>query len=232
MATAYSHIQEPQAHSYGFNDDTFRANQPASMKKPPQPTQGLNAGTSFFKTPGQLAGSGTAAKIGPIATALYVVLWENGNRNGSNTFKSSDKALSLETGICLTTLREVRAKLVEERLIEVRRGSKGQRFTYYLVPQDWKWVKRAERPEKPAKQRKPRAPKTAPPTAPPATMIPAPTPAAPKIVTMPTPAPSTRPMRCRHCRCSKMTETETPGRYQCGVCYEFTMKPAAPHAAL
>lgn len=109
----------------------------------------------FSKVPNKFFGSGMARKIGPSASVLYFALCENANRNRepSNTFKASDKALASETGLSPRTIRDMRIKLFENGLAEYQREP-GQSYTYTLLRQELKWIKLAERLRQ---KRKPRA---------------------------------------------------------------------------
>ena len=120
----------------------------------PQRQKSVDIGP-FAKFPNKFFGSGMARKIGPSASVLYFAFCENANRNRepSNTFKASDKALASETGLSPRTMRDARIKLVENRLVSCSREP-GQSYTYTLLPQELKWLKRSERPRQ---KRKPRA---------------------------------------------------------------------------
>jgi hypothetical protein len=101
----------------------------------------------FAKFPNKFFGSGMARKLGPSASLLYIALCENANRNRdrSNTFGARDRDLAWETGLSPRTIRNVRIKLSENRLVEYRREP-GQKYTYTLLRQELKWFKPAERP--------------------------------------------------------------------------------------
>jgi DNA-binding transcriptional ArsR family regulator len=100
----------------------------------------------FARFPNKFFGSGTARKLGTSASLLYFALCENANRNRepSNTFKASDKALASETGLSPRTLRNVRIRLLENGLVTYQREP-GESYTYTLVRQNLSWVKLTER---------------------------------------------------------------------------------------
>jgi DNA-binding transcriptional ArsR family regulator len=101
----------------------------------------------WARFPNKFFGSGMARKVGPSASVLYFALCENANRNRepSNTFKTSDKALASETGLSPRTMRNVRTKLLENGLVAYSREP-GQNYTYTLLRQELKWLSRSERP--------------------------------------------------------------------------------------
>lgn len=99
----------------------------------------------FTKVPNKYFGSGKGQTVGPSATVLYFALCENGNRNSSNTFKASDKALASETSLSPRTLRNARIRLREHGLIAYSREP-GQSFAYELLPQNLNWLPRENRP--------------------------------------------------------------------------------------
>jgi hypothetical protein len=126
-----------------------------SVSSAPGKANGVDVGPRFFKVPGRLFGSGLAQILGPTATLLYVALWENANRPTppSNTFRTTDKKLSSDTGLSPRTIRDARNRLIEKGVIRCTREA-GAKFEYTLVPQDLKWTPTDERPR--AKKR-PRA---------------------------------------------------------------------------
>jgi hypothetical protein len=109
----------------------------------------------WARFPNKFFGSGMARKVGTSASVLYFALCENANRNRepSNTFKASDRALASETGLSPRTMRDVRTKLLENGLVSYSRDP-GQSYTYTLLRQELKWLKRSERPRP---KQKPRA---------------------------------------------------------------------------
>jgi len=109
----------------------------------------------YARFPNKFFGSGMARKIGTSACVLYFAFCENANRNRepSNTFKASDKALASETDLSPRTIRDARIKLFENGLISYTRKP-GESYTYTLLRQDLKWLGRSERPRQ---KRKPRA---------------------------------------------------------------------------
>jgi len=114
----------------------------------------LNIGP-WARFPNKFFGSGMARKVGASASVLYFALCENANRDRqpSNTFKASDKALASETDLSPRTIRNARNKLIDNGLISCSRKP-GESFTYTLLRQDLKWLKRSKRPRQ---KRKPRA---------------------------------------------------------------------------
>ena len=108
---------------------------------------------NFTKVPHCLFGSGTAARLGKSASLLYVALCERANREGGNTFKTSDAALASETSLAPRTISGLRKKLVENGLVEVTR-ERGQSFSYTLLGQAFEWKQLKHRPRS---KRKPRA---------------------------------------------------------------------------
>lgn len=110
------------------------------------PRQKLDIGP-FARFPNKFFGSGIGRKVGRSPSLLYFALCENANRNRepSNTFKASDKALESETGLSARTIRNARIKLWENGLVEYSREP-GESYTYTLLRPDLKWLKRADRP--------------------------------------------------------------------------------------
>ena len=66
---------------------------------------------SYSKMPRMFFGSGTAASLGPSAALLILALCEHANRNNSNTFKASDRALASDTGCAPRTICDSRKKI-------------------------------------------------------------------------------------------------------------------------
>ena len=121
-----------------FGDDTENAPKMDSRKR------GVDLGF-FSKFPCRLFGSGLAQKLGASACVLYVALCEHANRNDSNTFTASDKTLAWETALSPRTIKHVRVKLLENRLVQYSRQP-GQNYTYTLVRQKLAWFKPKDRP--------------------------------------------------------------------------------------
>jgi len=115
-------------------------------QEPKQPKQARVDIGPFAKFPNKFFSSGMARKVGRSGSLLYFALCENANRYRvpSNTFKASDKALASETGLSPRTMRNVRIKLWENGLVEYSREP-GESYTYTLLPQCLKWLKRTER---------------------------------------------------------------------------------------
>jgi len=99
----------------------------------------------FTKIPNRLFTSGMAGTLRSSATLLYVALCDHANRNGSNTFKASDKALASDTTLSPRTISDARKRLIENELIIVAR-EKGQSYFYTLTVQKLDWVPLAKRP--------------------------------------------------------------------------------------
>jgi hypothetical protein len=106
----------------------------------------------YFKVPKGVFQSGLAARLGSSAMTVYVALCEHANRKNSNTFVASDKALAADSGVAERTIRGVRTKLVQAKLITIRREL-GQSYTYTLLPISSDWVPIKERPRQPCKPR-------------------------------------------------------------------------------
>lgn len=121
-----------------------------------KPRNGTNTGKSFFKVPGKLFASGTAQSLGTSATLLYVALWEHANRPNfpSNTFETTNKRLSSETGLSPRTIRDARNRLIEKGLIQCQQPP-GAQFVYTLLPQDLRSIPKEDR--RPRTKRRPRA---------------------------------------------------------------------------
>jgi hypothetical protein len=107
----------------------------------------------YSKMPSKFFGSGTASKVGPSASLVFLALCEHANRDESNTFKASDKALASETGLGARTICDARKSLREHNLISVSR-TEGQRYSYTIPKLSLQWIPLAERPRL---KRKPRA---------------------------------------------------------------------------
>ena len=98
----------------------------------------------FTMIPRRFFGSGMAQKLKPSASLLYLALCEHANREPSNTFKTSDRALASETTLGTRTICDARKKLIENKLITCDR-EEGQSFTYTLLPQSLEWMPLAKR---------------------------------------------------------------------------------------
>ena len=106
----------------------------------------------YTKIPNRLFGSGMAARLRPSAGYMYLALCEHANRNSSNTFSASDKALASDTGIGTRTICDARKKLIERGLISCKR-EKGQSFVYTLLKPSLEWKPVKERPRHKLKPR-------------------------------------------------------------------------------
>jgi len=98
----------------------------------------------YSKMPSKFFGSGTASRLGASASLVFLALCEHANRDGSNTFKASDRALASETGLGPRTICNARKKLIESSLISCIREN-GQSFTYTILAQALKWTPLNER---------------------------------------------------------------------------------------
>lgn len=116
-----------------------------------KPKGSVNIGP-FTKIPNRLFGSGTAQHLKPSATLLYVALCDHANRNGSNTFKTSDRSLESDTALAARTICEARKRLLEKGLITCKRAD-GQSYVYTLPVPSWSWVPAAARPRMKLKPR-------------------------------------------------------------------------------
>lgn len=114
----------------------------------------------FTKIPNKFFGSGTARMLKPSASLLYVALCEHANRDGKNTFKTSDNALASETTLSTRTICDARKRLIEKGLISCTR-EKGQSYFYTILSPSLKWVPLAERRRVKLKPRALHAPRTA-----------------------------------------------------------------------
>ena len=130
------------------NLDSSDARSVARRRLSPGPDLG-----PFSKMPSKIFGSGTAAMLGTSASLCYLALCEQANRNSSNTFKASDRAIASETGLSPRTVCDARKRLIEKGLIQCARQH-GQSFTYTLLKQSLNWVPLADRPRP---KRRPRA---------------------------------------------------------------------------
>lgn len=107
----------------------------------------------YSEMPSKFFGSGTAASLGPSASLVFLALCEHANRNESNTFKASDRALASETGLGTRTIFDARKRLIEHGLISCSREN-GQSFSYTIPSLSLKWIPLAQRPRL---KRRPRA---------------------------------------------------------------------------
>lgn len=107
----------------------------------------------YSKIPNKFFGSGTAAKLGCSASLIFLALCEHANRESSNTFKASDRALASETGLGTRTICDARKLLCERGLVSLRRPE-GQSYTYTICKPSLEWVPLAQRLRT---KRKPRA---------------------------------------------------------------------------
>ncbi len=63
---------------------------------------------AFSKIPNKFFGSGTAARIGPSASIMFLALFEVANRKGASSFSISDRTLAADTGVATRTIVEAR----------------------------------------------------------------------------------------------------------------------------
>ena len=106
----------------------------------------------YTKIPNKFFGSGMAAHLRPSAGYFYLALCEHANRNSSNTFKASDKALASDTGLGTRTICDARKKLIEYGLISCKR-EKGQSHGYTLLKFSLEWKPLKERHRRKLKPR-------------------------------------------------------------------------------
>ncbi len=106
----------------------------------------------FTKIPNKFFGSGTACALGTSASLLFLALCENANRNGSTSFKASDRALSSETGLGTRTICDARKRLLEKGLVSCAREM-GESYVYTLLKSELGWVRLSERPRAGCKPR-------------------------------------------------------------------------------
>jgi hypothetical protein len=99
----------------------------------------------YTKIPNRLFGSGMAAKLKPTASLFYVALCDHANRNGSNTFKVSDKVLASDTLLAPRTFCNARKRLEEFGLVSLTRQP-GERYTYSILKPSLHWVSSSKRP--------------------------------------------------------------------------------------
>ena len=118
-----------------------------SSRKGSLPDLGL-----WSKIPSKFFGSGTAVKIGTSASLFYLSLGEHGNRNESNTFRASDRAIAADTGLSSRKICDARKAVLDAGLIACEREP-GSSFTYTLLPVSLKWIPLDQRPRQ---KRKPR----------------------------------------------------------------------------
>lgn len=108
---------------------------------------------SFTKIPNRFFGSGKAAALGSSASLLYIALCERANRDGSNSFKASDRTIAADTGLSPRTIFDARKRLIENQLVSCNRGE-GESYFYTLGALTLPWVPVKQRPRA---KRKPRA---------------------------------------------------------------------------
>ena len=131
----------------------MNAQSPATVTGGPGGTSMLVDVGPYTKIPNRFFGSGMAARVKPSASLIYVVLCDHANRNGSNTFKVSDKVLASDTGLAPRTICNARKRLMEYELISCFRPE-GQSYTYTIPKPSLVWTSFTERPRP---KQKPRA---------------------------------------------------------------------------
>jgi Helix-turn-helix domain len=99
----------------------------------------------YSKIPSKFFGSGMAATLRTSASLLYLALCEHANRNSSNVFKASDKALAADTGLGTRTICNARKRLIEYCLISCSRET-GQSHKYTMARLRFEWKPVKERP--------------------------------------------------------------------------------------
>jgi hypothetical protein len=100
---------------YGFSPQESYATTASNWRKIPVPgpapvdqeRRSVDIGP-YARIPNRFFGSGMGARLGSSAGYLYIALCDHANRNGSNTFKLSDKALAGDTAIATRTICDAR----------------------------------------------------------------------------------------------------------------------------
>jgi hypothetical protein len=123
---------------------------PSKQGNPPHATVDIGL---YTKIPSKFFSSGTASKLGPSPSLLFLALCEHANRNSSISFKASDAALASDTGLGTRTIFKARQRLVEFNLICCDRQN-GRSYVYTLKEYQFNWKPLKERPRV---KRKPRA---------------------------------------------------------------------------
>lgn len=144
---------------YGFSPQESYATTVYGLRKTParvaisgdQERQTVDIGP-YARIPNRLFGSGMGARLGSSAGYMYIALCDHANRNGSNTFKVSDRALACDTAIATRTICDARKRLIEYGLISCER-EKGQSHVYTLLKPSWDWKPLKERPRRKLKPR-------------------------------------------------------------------------------
>jgi hypothetical protein len=93
----------------------------------------------FSKMPNKFFGSGTAARLRPSASILFLALCEHVNQKGEISFSVSDRTLAADTGLSARTICEARKRLLEQKLLLCSRD-KGNSFTYTLRKYELPWI--------------------------------------------------------------------------------------------
>ena len=104
----------------------------------------VEIGPSWYKMPNNLFRSGTAAKVGKMASLMLSALCEFANGEGENTFRVSDKQIASVTGIGPRTVCDARKRLIEFGFVECKRD-RGQMYTYTLLPQTMRSMRLEDR---------------------------------------------------------------------------------------
>jgi hypothetical protein len=144
-ARVYFPVEDDADVSFSFGANAAQPS-PAPFRVP----KGVDADTTvkiggFTKIPSKFFGGGMARELKPSAALIYLALCEHANRNSSNSFKVSDRAISSETTFASGTICDARKKLVENGLITCTRAE-GQSHSYTLTDPKLKWVPLADRP--------------------------------------------------------------------------------------
>lgn len=124
---------------------------PSASRHREESPKGVDIGP-FFKVPNRFFGSGEAAKLGCSAGWVYIALLDQANRKGSMTFSVSDGALSADTGLGKSTLREARKRLADAGLVTFRLEP-GRSPEYSLSKRSMTWKPVRERKRKTGKAR-------------------------------------------------------------------------------
>jgi DNA-binding transcriptional ArsR family regulator len=106
----------------------------------------------YSMMPRMFFGSGAASGLGCSAALVFLALCEHANRNNSNTFRVSDRALASDTGLGPRTIFVARKRLAERGLISCSR-QEGRSFFYTLPVFSFDWIRLEDRPRQKRKAR-------------------------------------------------------------------------------
>lgn len=144
------------AHTAQFKmDERNHMNQTSPISNPghAEKQRTLDIGL-FTKIPSKFFSSGLAAELKPSAAILYLALCEHANRENSNQFKASDRALASETSLSERTISSSR-KILEGKSIITCSRDKGQSYSYKLerLKLTWRPLKERIRQKRKARAR-------------------------------------------------------------------------------